>query len=273
MASDHELIERIWRVPVYLPYLQPDLTKQAVLDAEASLGVKLPDSYLALLEGQNGGYIRYSLAPYAHEMIAGTGPHFPSLLHTDLEEIQEWVSYDLRGLVPFDGDGHWHLCLDYRVAKQGEPKITYIDVECDDQRPVADSFDAYLQMLVPDLPADDLYFVHADPIQPIVEQLSKRFYCETQAPDTWAHGYPVYRFGKEGNWCWLSPNNVKRGFVHTDDPRYEELCGQLPGTAKRFPELPAEAWIASATESLKRPLKMALDELGCLPAGIETKGP
>ena len=48
----------VWRVPAYLPYLQPPLTRAAVAAAEASLRVRLPQSYLSLLEVQNGGYVR-----------------------------------------------------------------------------------------------------------------------------------------------------------------------------------------------------------------------
>lgn len=51
----------VWRVPVYLPYLQPDLTDERVAEAERSLGVKLPEANLALLRVQNGGYLRRSV--------------------------------------------------------------------------------------------------------------------------------------------------------------------------------------------------------------------
>ena len=56
-----KIIEKIWRVPAYLPYLQPALTEEAILAAENSIGFKLPTAYLELLREQNGGYIRYSL--------------------------------------------------------------------------------------------------------------------------------------------------------------------------------------------------------------------
>ena len=47
---------------------------------------------------------------------------------------EEWgeVSYEIEGLVPFDGDGHWHLCLDYRKCKE-DPPIVYVDIETDGQ--------------------------------------------------------------------------------------------------------------------------------------------
>src|SRR5690349_6685321 len=106
--------ETIWSVPAYLPYLQPQITDAKIQTAEKRIGFKLPPEYIALLRIQNGGYIRYRLPDSVHEVIAGIGPHFPSITDFDWEEAQKFVSFKLKGLVPFDGDGHWHLCLDYR---------------------------------------------------------------------------------------------------------------------------------------------------------------
>jgi hypothetical protein len=52
--------ESIWRARTYLPYLQPKITPQLILAAEQEIGFELPKEYPALLELQNGGYIRYS---------------------------------------------------------------------------------------------------------------------------------------------------------------------------------------------------------------------
>jgi len=67
----------IWRVPVYLPYLQLDLTDEAISAAERKIGYTLPQSFIALLREQNGGYIRYSLEDLPHEQIYGIGSSFP----------------------------------------------------------------------------------------------------------------------------------------------------------------------------------------------------
>src|SRR5688500_17368868 len=138
--------DTILEVPAFLPYLQPPLTDQAVASAEKDIGHRLPSEYLALLRKQNGGYIRFSLPKMVHDTIAGIGPYFPSLTDFDWDECQEYVSYPLQGLVPFDGDGHWHLCLDYRKNAH-VPAITYADVECDRETHVAESFADYLAML------------------------------------------------------------------------------------------------------------------------------
>ncbi len=74
-----EIRSTIWQVPAYLPYLQPELTDDAIAAAEKAIGYTLPAEYLELLRIQNGGYIRLSLPEMVHDSIAGIGPYFPSL--------------------------------------------------------------------------------------------------------------------------------------------------------------------------------------------------
>ena len=138
--------ETIWKHPAYLKYVQPALTAQVVQQAEERLGCKLPESFLDLLRVQNGGYIRFHFQDSVGEMITGIGPQFPSMIDTflpDLLNAQEYVNFSLNELVPFDGDGHWYLCLDYRDGRE-MPCVSYIDVECDCQNHLADSFSDYL---------------------------------------------------------------------------------------------------------------------------------
>jgi cell wall assembly regulator SMI1 len=42
--------DTIWKVPAYLPYLQPPLTDEAVASAEKELGCKLPTEFVNLLK-------------------------------------------------------------------------------------------------------------------------------------------------------------------------------------------------------------------------------
>ena len=245
--------DTIWQVPAYLPYLQPALTDKAVAAAEEEIGFKLPKEYLSLLRKQNGGYIRYSLPDNPHDTIAGIGPHFPSLTEFDWEDCQEYVSYPLQGLVPFDGDGHWHLCLDYRKNPKG-PAITYADVECDKETHVADSFADYLAMLR--IRVGDEYVLEAvSDIERSKADLCRLLGVRFDPPDTWAHGYPTHRarLGTEDNpeWLWISPNTVPRGFVRKDERRYSALKDLMPGTGERFPGLPAGSYILSATEDVR----------------------
>jgi hypothetical protein len=256
--------DTIWQVPVYLPYLQPALTGDAVRSAEEQLGYVLPKEYLNLLRKQNGGYIRYCLQENVHSRIAGIGPYFPSLTALDWEESQEQVSYPLHGLVPFDGDGHWYLCLDYRTNLRF-PAITLADLECDEETHVADSFAAYLALLR--VCVEDEYVVEAvSDIERVKADLSRMLGVPFDPPDTGAHGYLTERarFGAEGNpqWLWISPNTVPRGFVRENDRRYAELKDLMPGLAERFPELPAGSYILNATDGVRAKVLEACNKTG-----------
>jgi hypothetical protein len=247
------LVDTIWSVPAYFPYLQPPLTDEAIASAEKKIGYTLPTEFLELLRKQNGGYIRMSLPDLCHSMIAGIGPNFPSLTDFDWEECQEYVSYPLKGLVPFDGDGHWHLCLDYR-KNPTNPSITYIDVECDEQTAIASSFSEYLALLRLDV-GDAYALEFVSDIETLKSQLSSQLGVEFDPPDSWAHGYPTHRASlgdaNKPEWLWLSHNAVPRGFVRNDHPRYEELKELMTGIALRFPELAAECYFLSTTDSVQ----------------------
>lgn len=256
--------DTIWRVPAYLPYLQHPLTDDAVASAEKDIGYKLPKEYLNLLRNQNGGYIRFSLPGTVHDSIAGIGPHFPSLTGFDWDECQEYVSYPLHGLVPFDGDGHWHLCLDYRKDAR-VPAITFADIECDRNTHVANSFTDYLAMLR--IRVDNEYVVEAvSDIERLKENLSGQLGVPFDPPDTWAHGYPTERarFGGEGNTQWLSisPNTVPRGFVRNTESRYATLKDLMPGFGERFPGLPSGSYILSATDGVRARVLDACSQCG-----------
>lgn len=245
--------ETIWRIPAYLPYLQPALTEAAIAGAEAEIGYKLPADYLNLLRTQNGGYIRHSLPKMVHDTIAGIGPNFPSLTGFDWDECQEYVGFPLNGLVPFDGDGHWHLCLDYRRRKDA-PAVTYVDIEGDQESPVAVSFADYLEKLQLDV-AEDYVLEGVPEIEKVAAGLSAALGIAFEPPDSFAHGYPMYRapLGTKENpeWVWISPNQAPRGFVRADDPRYRELKDLLPGVSSRFPEVPPDACILSTTDAVR----------------------
>lgn len=111
---DSEL-KYIWSVPKYLPYVQPELTAELLEQAQKQIGYSLPEKLVEILNIQNGGYMRYKLAESPHRQIFGIGPYFPSLTDFDWTEYKEYVSFELDGLVPIDGDGHWYICLDYSV--------------------------------------------------------------------------------------------------------------------------------------------------------------
>jgi hypothetical protein len=126
-------------VPTGLQDAAKPLEKEHVRQAEQLLGVVLPPAYLEVLEVQNGGYLyRKKIRPaqrpvrfwgtastYELEMLCGLDPDRWDSLPKLLEVArQEW---DLpQGLVPFAGDGHFWVCLDYRTCgSQGDPSVTH----------------------------------------------------------------------------------------------------------------------------------------------------
>lgn len=258
--SEHR---KLWTVPTYLPYVQPPILK-----AERKIGYKLPEEYLALLRIQNGGYIRYTLQEAVHEMIWGIGPHYPSLTDDGWKDGLDGFEIDLAAMLPFDGDGHWYLCLDYRRNKI-TPEVTFVDVECESETPVTGSFAEYLGVLVPDC-AESNFFVPAGDVTAIRDVLAAQLRLGFEEQSARAHGYPIYRArgGSEANpeWMWISANLAPRGFVREDDSRYEELKDAMPGMACRFGEIPESAVLVSATEVL-RPKLVAV----CKQQGIDLR--
>lgn len=255
--------DTIWQLPAYLPYLQPTLTDDAVAAAEAEIGYRLPEEYLNLLRKQNGGYIRFSLPETVHDTIAGIGPHYPSLTDFDWEEQQQDISFPLNGLIPFDGDGHWHLCLDYRKNAR-VPAITLADVECDRETRVAGSFAEYLTKLR--IQVEDEWVLEAVPdLERLKTLLSQELSVPFDPPDEWAQGYPIERarLGAESNpqWLWISPNTVRRGFVRADDRRYSELKDLMPGYGDRFEGLPPNSYILNASDGARAPVLEACKRL------------
>jgi hypothetical protein len=239
-------LKTIWKVPKYLPYVQPDLTEDIISEAEKKIGKKLPKEYIELLKIQNGGYIRFTIEGTPHSQISGIGPYYPSI--TDFEWLGAYddLSFDVNGLFPFDGDGHWNICLDYRKNKT-EPEVTYIDTESDYEKPIAATFKEYLNLLEMDVEND--YVIETDSaIETILKHISDITKIKFEAPDSRAHGYTEYRSNFKDSWIWISPNTSPSGFVRKDDDRYAELKSQLITTALRYPEIPANSILIAVSE-------------------------
>ncbi|SIM26205.1 SMI1 / KNR4 family [Mycobacteroides abscessus subsp. abscessus] len=156
---------QVWRAP-YEDYVQSPLTDELLEAAERKLGVRLPAAYVSLLGVQNGGYLRVGFPEdrnynVTHSVIRGIGTKYPRLTKDAWwhdEEDFEPVPAGAEWLIPFDGDGHWDLCLDYRQSSSDatglrtDPAVVVIDTEELDpniESFVAESFGAYLAQLVP----------------------------------------------------------------------------------------------------------------------------
>ncbi|MBI3945301.1 MAG: SMI1/KNR4 family protein [Armatimonadetes bacterium] len=140
-------------------YNNPPLTDEMVRVAEQRLGVRLPAEYVDLLRRQNGGYTKRFAYPMAR-------PTSWAEDHVPLEELfginvdaelgghnildtgymtEEWGLPDRQVLLA--GDGHWWITLDYR--RGSVPTVTWLDVECDEDFPLAPSFAEFLAELRP----------------------------------------------------------------------------------------------------------------------------
>ncbi len=255
--------ENIWGIPVYLPYLQPKLTPKRLETAEKELGYKLPKELVEILQVQNGGYIRFSIPDLPHSLIAGIGPHYPSLDEDYWSDLQEFVSFSLEGLIPLDGDGHWFLCLDYRKNTEN-PCITFIDIDANSQKKIAKDFAGYLKLLKFDY--EDQFVLNLDiPIEDFLVKLSSKLKTPMDKPDTFSSGYPIYRFplGKKRKpeWLWITPNLVPLGFVREGNARYETLKKQMKGKGKRYPFLPENCYLVSITSDVNEKVLAVFESL------------
>lgn len=200
-----DIPKRLFRIPVYLPCLQPKLTPRAMEKAAAQLGVKLPAAYLAALRVQNGGYLRLSnhpsgLAPV--DCLAGIGPRFPSILEHDWDDLKAFMRENkikkprrIDDLVPFCGDGHYHYCFDYRKrGRESEPCITYIDVErFDVDKVLAPDFHTFLHQLRAE-PQPAYGISTSQPIEAVAAALADAGGCPLEDQGDYWHGYPVFYF-------------------------------------------------------------------------------
>jgi len=171
------------------------------------------------------------------------------------------MTIDLEGLYPFDGDGHWHLCLDYR-ENWHEPRVTWISTESDSEKRIAGTFAEYLDQLT--LEIDESFVLETQRTLPqIAQELEQALAIKWIGPDTWAHGYPIYRASWNGGVIWLSANEVPKGFIRPDEAGYEELKHKMEGKALRYPELPPTGLLLKVDdEAQEAPFRRVLAEKG-----------
>lgn len=263
----------IWRVPAYLPYVQAPLSLEVIEAAQKQLGVTLPVSYLELLGIQNGGYVRRAMTNAPHSRIWGIGEHYPTILRShewqaaDAVEDDYWIPSQPQLLIPFDGDGHWYLCFDYRKSGgQGNPSVTYIDLEAERETSVAESFESFLVQLSPQYGSTNLGITGSYELSTVARALEEKLGAAFESQGVLSNGYDVWRAKLSDDagpaWVWLSPNRVARGFVRPSDPRYNELKDLLPGTALRHPEHPDVGLELSFTENARARVLEACDRAG-----------
>lgn len=254
----------IWQKPIFLPYMQPPLTDEIINEAEKKLGYKLPTDYINILKQQNGGYIRYefdeNIQDIPNSIICGIGPYFPSLTDSSWDDYMGEMSFELNGLIPFDGDGHWFICLDYR-NNRAEPAVTYVDIESDRYNIVAESFGDYLSLLK--LPENDNYIIGTIlDISQATTKIAEILNITWGTAHSYNHGYLTYTGKFESSWIWISPNKVTKGYIRSNDERFDEFKSQddfsildeqiplaiMKETVLLYPQFPPSSLIMSMSD-------------------------
>lgn len=131
-------------------YRLADVTEDAVTLAETKLKVKLPESYIALMQQQNGGELVNKRLDIGDEVVCvdylngiGTKSGEGILLRSSLK--REWGLSNK--FVYLYGDGHTWVALDYRRYTGDNPPVTYIDLERGEKTVIAADFAAFIKLL------------------------------------------------------------------------------------------------------------------------------
>ncbi len=261
----HPRYDSLWIAPAFLDYVHEPLTSKAVLAAEKQLGVTLPRMYIAMLSEQNGGYLRGAIAESVSNTLFGIGEKFPSITGDSAPwrtrgRGAEWAPDGAERLIPFDGDGHWHMCFDYRArGPHEEPSVSFVDSEVHRAQEVAPSFDAYLAAII-DETADRALRLRAPLAASVVaRRIGSQLAVEAPTVDRFSHGYDTWRLALEGmyQWCWVHPNVVSRGFR-----RENKRVIVTDETALRIPEDAECHTIVSCTDESRASVERAIEALG-----------
>lgn len=241
----------IWTVPIYLPSVQPKLTDKIIQDGEIKIGYKFPKEYLDILEIQNGGDIRFTLKGTPHNQILGIGEFDKSITNFEwFKEYEEGLNFKLDGLFPFDGDGHWNICLDYRNNIL-EPEITYIDTEIEFEKPITKTFKDYLSLL--EIETENRFAIETDlTIENFIPKISMLLNIVFEKPNSFDYGYKTYRSKYLESWIWVSSNKVPSGFVRENHINYEELKLIKITEKLRYPEVPENCLLMTMSHETER---------------------
>jgi len=246
----------IWKVPAYIPLIHPNLTDEAIADAERKIGFPLPHAYIELLKVQNGGGIRFTLEEYPHEQIYGIGSGYYSINHTKWDEIRGEVPFDVDRLIPFDGDGvHWNLCLDYRENSL-VPAVCDYAMADGDVHEIASSFDEYIRMLIP---ADEFnfYIPKVENLEHLLHLLSASLFLDFREIHQHVFGYSAHQAYKKMKFresIKIEPNLVPRGYIDQGNHDFEALKNALPGLTSLVNEIPESSYLLTVTPGLQSSL-------------------
>ncbi len=190
-------------------YIEPQPTPELIVSVEYELGYRLPESYIRLMQTQNGGCPVNTCFPtaeatsWAEDHIAitglfGIGREKIYSLCGDLGSqfmIDEW-EYPPIGIYFADcpSAGHDMVALDYReCGPEGEPCVVHVDQEGDYRITwLAPNFESFIQGLVnedtyaedpEETAADELVSVQEKPFGSLLQSLCDAFPDDT-LPDS-----------------------------------------------------------------------------------------
>lgn len=217
----------------------------------------MPSAFLDVLRVQNGGPIRFRIPNSVGDTISGIGPRFPSITDSSFWESQEYVDFSLDGLVPFDGDGHWFNCLDFRKSELS-PSVAYVDIECNSEHQLADGFAALLNQMELDVENERVLAGVRDIVE-ARERLEKLFgtKCEKKINNIGVR-YLKFQIGDKTDEClWISSNEVAAGYSGDKPSKFN-----FEGNALLFPELTSSAVIFECPNRHLASYKNQLREVG-----------
>jgi len=139
-------------------YNHPHLTDDMIARSEKDLGLKLPILLIDLLKIQNGGYTKGFVFPMKEktswaENFVPLSELFGIVIDKSIETAQNILQTQYmtnewglpKDQVLLCGDGHWWITLDYR--KGSSPTVRWIDIECNQDIHIADTFDDFISGL------------------------------------------------------------------------------------------------------------------------------
>lgn len=146
-------------------YVEPPPTPAAIAAVEAALGYRLPASYIALMQSQNGGIPARRCSP-TDAATSWADDHVAISAFKGIGFAQQWSlcgglgsrfkieAWEYPDIGVYFGDcpsaGHDMIALDYRACgPTGEPAVVHVDQEGDYRiTPLAPDFETFVRSLV-----------------------------------------------------------------------------------------------------------------------------
>lgn len=226
MAKRFSVPQGLFRFDEFMPAFDVpgDATDAEIAPTEKALGVKLPRAYVAVLKVRNGGLLRlnrFKLKGDAKKQldrkyvpVGGIPGVHPTDGHA-LSQIaalakHEWEVPD--GLVAFDGDGHTWVCLDYRESgPDGEPRVTYLDLEEEQECVLAETFEVFLKGLYRDAESLSPALIALDSVARKPAEIGKVL-LDLGFVEHQFEGYANPNFPRPPTWTWSKYNGRIQGW-------------------------------------------------------------